>query len=92
MFNETTLKDMDKIDKLISKRNQTLYKEGVFLSWTFPKNHNHEKQSLTSNYFCVWCGKVNDVVLKLATFGGVWMIEDLLRAIPDEDLIELANK
>lgn len=92
MFNELTTEDIITIDKVISKRNKDLYDKGVFLSWTFPKNHRHETQSLSSNYFCVWGGLIDDVSMKLVCFSGVWLIPDILDKTTDEEIILLITR
>jgi len=94
MFNEITLNDIETIDKVVSERNKILYKKGVFLSWTFPKNHRHEHEmkSLSSNYFCIWGGSIDDVNLELLFFAGVWLLPEVLNQTTDEEILDLLKK
>lgn len=92
MFNDLTIKDMEAIDKLVSERNKILFKNNIFLCWTFPTNHIHQHQSLSSNYFCIWVGKTGQASLNMVLFGGIWMIPELLRNISNEEIIQICEK
>lgn len=91
MFNETTLNEMEMIDKLVSERNKSLWKQMVFLSWTFPTNHSHDQQG-SGNYFCIWVGKTGKSNLKSVLFAGAWMLPKLLSEITDEELFEVVSR
>ena len=92
MFNENTLTEMEAVDKLVSERNKSLWDKMIFLSWTFPTNHSHERQSLSGNYFCIWIGKTGKSNLKSVLFAGAWMLPKLLSEITDEELSEIVSR
>lgn len=88
MFNENTLKDMEAIDILVSQRTKDLFKKDtkLFLVWTFPTNHLHQHQVISSNYFAVWVGETGKSLLKSVCFGSIVMLPKLLSEVSDEDL------
>lgn len=89
MFNGRTLKEMETVDTLVSKRNKTLFGKKIFISWTFPTNHIHEQQSLSGNYFAIWVGETGKGKLEMVCFAGVWMLDKLLSETTDEQLLDI---
>ncbi len=86
-FNKLTLNDMGTVDRLISNRNRELHKQGsgLFLTWTFPSNHQHEQKALSSNYFIIWVGKTGESKLSRVCFAGVWQIPELIKDLDTKD-------
>lgn len=94
MFNENTIKDIQTIDILISKKTKELFKNNnkLFLSWTFPTNHFHEHQSINENYFIVWVGETGKGLLKMVCFNRVGIISKLLPDFSETELQKILDE
>ncbi len=94
MFNENTLRDMETVDVLVSERTRDLFKKGtkLFLAWTFPTNHLHQHQVISSNYFAIWVGETGKLFMRSVCFGSIEMLPGILSEVSDEDLKNIVEK
>ena len=94
MFNENTLKEMETIDMMVSEKTEKLYrsKSGLFLSWTFPINHIHRKQSVSANYFVVYSGRTGYSKLSMIGFGRICDIEKMLNDFSEKELLDIVKR